>query len=164
MCVCLARWQCLSMTLHPLFPFQVEWTSGWVPQHLRKGFRQASNVSAQPCGSNRRVGTQLIRTRREPHETHMPQQRPHFIASIHQRAPTRKKGTRKHPQGRNGGPTFGDAPKTFSARLFRASAPHTTHTPAPGSRGYGSNCLTQGPIDANPESCSRRNAVLVLSP
>ena len=51
------------------------------PDGFRSARTKASGklawVTAQPCGSSRRVGTQLIRTRREPHGAHMPRwQRP----------------------------------------------------------------------------------------
>ena len=71
------------------------WSSRKVLQRPRKGFRQASLVTAQLCRSSRGVGTQLIRTRRKPCGTHTPQrQRPPTQASTHQRAPMRREGVR----------------------------------------------------------------------
>ena len=73
------------------------------------------------------VGTQLIRTRREPHGTHSTHVPPPAPARIHSRAPMKAaQGKRNHPPRRSGGPTIGDAPKTANAQRFRASA----HTPS----------------------------------
>ena len=62
-----------------------------------KSPQQTKPVTAQPCGSRRRVGTQRIRTRREPHGTHI-FRTPLCLAKHTLKGSQRRWAKRNHPR------------------------------------------------------------------
>ena len=66
---------------------------------------------------------------------------------------------RNHPQGRSGGHTVGDAPKTALAQLFRATATHVTHARAPWTKAMEVNAAASTQYTMNPTKRAKPDEV-----